>query len=101
MFSSSLDMSLSEIEAGTEQLLIKLVFVQRTVDRAFLLGESAMEILVELASVRAWKDDAIATERLAGDTAGASGVTVIANVVGAIDLALSDLRRHDEIERLG
>ncbi len=59
-----------------------------------------METRVELASVRASKDDAIATERLAGDTAGASGVTVIANGVGAIDLALSDLR-HDEIERLG
>ncbi len=43
-----------------------------------------MRTLVELASVRARKDDAIATERLAGDAAGASGVTVIANVVGAI-----------------
>jgi len=49
-----------------------------------------METRVELASVRAWNDDAIATERLAGDTAGASGVTVIANGVGAPSQCVTD-----------
>ena len=100
MFSSSLDMSIVKSKRGLSSCSSNSsLFSARSIEH-FCLERVQWKHLLGL-HVRAWKDDAIATERLAGDTVGASGVTVIANVVGAIDLGLSDLRRHDEIERLG